>query len=84
MKSRFTLFYECVLCIKYLFNNFSANMTFGNIAVFHWARQDNFLKEFTINYYSLFVTQELIATRDFRKREFYSRYTKTPNFQLLI
>ena len=32
----------------------------------------------------MFVTQELIATRDFREREFYSRYTKTPNFQLLI
>ena len=28
--------------------------------------------------------QELIAIRDFREREFYSRYTKTPNFQLLI
>ena len=28
--------------------------------------------------------QELIATRDFREREFYSRYTKTPKFQLLI
>lgn len=33
MKSRFTLFYECVLCIKYLFNNFSANMSFGNFLV---------------------------------------------------
>ena len=29
----FILFFESVLCIKYLFNNFSAKMIFGNFLV---------------------------------------------------